>query len=250
MRMRARGGMPAALLTAFLATSLTGPAGARAAPAAPPPWKGEAELGLVVTGGNTETRNLTAKTTVTREGARWRHTGHGEALNTSDGTSTTAERYLLSGKSDLKLGKFNYLFVNVVWEKDRFSGFNDRTSETLGYGRRLVHSPSVTLDAEVGGGARQSRETATGDHLDEGLARLAAKLAWKVSKTTDFGEEASVDIGEESTITRSVTSLKTQVAGRLATKITFTVRNTTDTPAGVKGTDYETAVALVYGFGE
>lgn len=234
-----------------LAALLSVPAAALAASAEPPPpWKGEAELGIVSTGGNTETTNVTAKATVVNERARWRHTAHGEALNTSDKNATTAERYLLSGKSDLKITEFNYLFANVVWETDRFSGYDYRVSETLGYGRRLVHSPSVNLDTEVGAGARQSKITATGETQDEALARLAAKLGWKISDTTGFGEEVTVDIGEESTVTRSVTSLKSQVAGNLATKITFTYRNQSDPPAGTKSNDYETAIALVYGFGE
>lgn len=234
-----------------LAALLAVPAAALAAPdEVPPPWKGEAELGLVSTGGNTEATSLTAKATVVNERHRWRHTAHGEALNTSDRNATTAERYLLSGKSDLKITEFNYLFASVVWEKDRFSGYDYRVNETVGYGRRLVHSPAVRLDAEAGAGARQSKVTATGDTQDEALGRLAAKLAWTISDTTGFGEEVTVDIGEESTVTRSVTSLKSQVAGNLATKITFTYRNQTDTPAGTKANDYETAVALVYSFGE
>jgi len=237
----------AACLLAAPVALAAAPAWADTTPA--PPWKGEAELGIVSTKGNTETTNVTAKATVVNDRHRWRHTGHGEALNTSDKNSTTAERYLLSGKSDLKITEFNYLFANVQWEKDRFGGYDYRVSETLGYGRRLVRSPSVSLDAEVGGGARQSKITATGDTQDEALARLAGKLAWTISETTGFGEEVTVDIGEESTVTRSVTSLKSQVAGNLATKITFTYRNQSDTPAGTKANDYETAVALVYGFG-
>jgi putative salt-induced outer membrane protein len=234
-----------------LAALLALPAAALAAETeVPQPWTAEGELGFVSTGGNTETTSIGVKATGTHEVKRWRHTLHGEALNTSDKNATTAERYLLSGKSDYKFTEFNYLFANVVWEKDRFSGYDYRVSETVGYGRKLVHSPTVSLDTEVGGGARQSKITATGDTQDEGLARLAAKLDWKISDTTGFGEELTVDIGEESTVTRSVTSLKSQVAGNLATKITFTYRNQTNTPAGTKDNDYETAVTLVYSFGE
>jgi putative salt-induced outer membrane protein len=232
---------------AFLMAAASAPAMAETTP--PPPWKGEGELGIVSTKGNTETTTVSAKATVVKESDRWRHTGHGEALNTSDKNSTTAERYMLSGKSDLKITEFNYLFGEVNWEKDRFSGYDYRVSETVGYGRRLVHSPSVDLDTEVGAGARQSKVTATGDTQDEALGRLAAKLAWKISETTGFGEDVTVDIGEESTVTRSVTSLKSQVKDNLSTKITFTFRNQSDTPTGVKSNDYETAVALVYGFG-
>jgi putative salt-induced outer membrane protein len=220
-----------------------------AEPAAAPGWKGDVELGLVVTDGNTQTQNINAKATAVNERARWKHELHGEALNTSNDGVGTAERYLVTGQSNLKLTEFNYLFGQVSYENDLYSGFDYRVSETVGYGRNLIHSPVVTLDTEVGAGARHSRVTATGDHQDEALGRVAAKLAWKVSGTTDFGQDVTADVGEKATITRSVTSLKSQVAGNLATKLTFTVRNTTDTPPGVKDTDFETVVTLVYSFG-
>jgi len=216
----------------------------------PPKWTGEAELGVVITDGNTQTQNVNAKATATNERPRWKHEVHGEALNTSNDGVGTAERYLLTGQSNLKVTEFNYAFGNVSYENDLYSGFEYRVTETIGYGRKLIHSPAVTLNTEVGAGARHSQVKSTGDHQDEALGRVAAKLAWKVSGTSDFGQDVTVDVGEESTITRSVTSLKTQVAGNLATKITFTVRNTSDTPAGVKDTDYETAVTLVYSFGK
>ena len=239
--------MHKSMLTIGLLSATLLPAGAFAANGT---WTGNVEFGYVKTGGNTDTSNLNLKAKAETSWEKWRNAVNFEAASSTTDSVTTAERYLLSGKSDYKFTEFNYLFANVVWEKDRFSGYDYRVSETVGYGRKLVHSPTVSLDTEVGGGARQSKITATGDTQDEALARLAAKLAWTISESTGFGEELTVDIGEESTVTRSVTSLKSQVAGNLATKITFTFRNTTDTPAGVKSNDYETAVALVYGFGE
>lgn len=208
---------------------------------------GEAELGLIVTGGNTETENLNAKAKVGHDGATWRHALKGEAVLASDKGGSTAERYFVSGKSDRKVGARGYLFVTASWEKDRFSGYEYRVTEALGYGHRLVETDAVTLDLEAGPGARHSRLTGDGTD-DEALGRLAGNLAWKVSDTSNFTEDLTVEAGEQSTITRSVTALKTQVAGQLATKVSVTVKNTSDTPPGVDDTDYETAVTLVYGF--
>lgn len=234
------------LLCVLLA--LAAPTAAAAAPAEPPGWSGEAELGAVFTGGNTETETVNAKASVANERDRWRHAAKGEAVLASDAGGTTAERYLVTGKSDLKLGPANYLFVTANWETDRFSGYDYRASEALGYGRRLLPGPPVTLDLEGGPGVRQSRLKNQGGVKSEALARLAGKLLWKISGTSSLTEDLTAEVGEDATITRSVTALKTQVAGQLATKVSLTVKNTSEVPAGVEKTDYETAVTLVYGF--
>lgn len=212
------------------------------------PWEGEVEAGLVATSGNTDTQNISAKGKVVNNRDKWRHTGKLEALQSETGNVTTAERYLASGKSDYKLSDIDYLFGAVDYEDDRFSGYDYRATEVLGYGRRVLNTPTMTLELEIGAGSRQSKLTSTGDTDSEGLARLAGNYNWKISDTTTFGEELTIDAGSDSTITKSVTSLKSQVAGNLATKITFTIRNNSDVPVSVEKTDRETAITLVYGF--
>jgi putative salt-induced outer membrane protein len=80
----------------------------------PRPWKAEAELGIVATSGNTETTSVKAHAGVVHEQGKWRHTGKVDALNTSDATRTTGERYALSGKSDYKFDARSYVFGLVT----------------------------------------------------------------------------------------------------------------------------------------
>lgn len=236
--------LAAAILLGWLGTAL-----GQDGPAAPSnPWSGEAELGVVTTGGNTKTRNINAKAAITHERVHWRHVLSAEALGSSDRDSTTAERYAAREKSDWKWSENNYLFITVAWEKDRFSGFDYRISEALGYGRRLIGRKTVTFDAEVGGGGRHSKLEATGDKDDEVMGRVAARLQWSLAEGSTFTEDATSEIGEESTISKSVTALKSQVAGDLATRISYTFKHTSDVPVGVKKSDWETAITLVYGF--
>ena len=209
-------------------------------------WKGDAELGLLNTNGNTKTRNITAKAKIVNDRDRWRHTVNGEALNSSEQGGTTAERYFVSGKSDYKLTEKSYTFGLLTYENDRFSGYDHRTTETLGYGRNIIKNDKLTLDLEAGVGARQSKLSATGENQNEPLLRLAGALGWKISKTSTFNEDISSDFGRDSTITKSVTALKTQIAGNLASKLSFTAKYTSHVPAGVTKLDTETAVTLVY----
>lgn len=214
----------------------------------PPDWSGSVEAGVVNTGGNTHTSSVNLKADAQREGRIWRLKANAAMLHTRDTRVTTAERYLASLQGDRKFSARSYVFVNTTGEKDRFSGFDHRTSETVGYGRHLLDRETLDIHGEIGAGARQSKVEASGDHIDEGMGRLVGKLAWKVSQSATFAEEATSEIGEESTVTRSVTSLLTQVTGSLSTKLTYTFRNTTSVPPGTKKNDWETALTLVYSF--
>lgn len=117
-------------------------------------WKGTGELGYVATSGNTDTQSLKAKLGLTHERPEWRHTLGLEALNSSEAENTTAERYAGNWQSDYKFTKRDYVFGRLSYETDKFSGYEYRTSEILGYGRRVLEQPSMTLDLEAGAGAR------------------------------------------------------------------------------------------------
>jgi len=210
-------------------------------------WKGNVELGIVTTTGNTETETINAKAKAVTEREKWRHTVFIESLNNSNDGDTTAERYVVNGQSDYKFGEYNYFFAMVNYENARFSGYDYRVSEALGYGRRVIHKTALTLDLEIGPGARQSK-LETGGSEDELTVRGAAKLAWKISDTSTFTTDLNTDIGEDTTVTKSVTALTARVNSSLATKITYTIKNTSDVPVGVEKTDTETAVTLVYSF--
>lgn len=234
--------IPLALLTGAALLSH----GARAEPAST--WKGDAELGVLNTTGNTKTRNITAQAKVVNDRDRWRHTLKAEALNSSQDGGTTAERYFISGKSDLKLTEKSYTFGLLTYENDRFSGYDYRATESLGYGRNVIKRDSLTLDLEAGLGFRQSKLSATGENQNEGLIHVGGGLGWKISDTSTFSEDLSSDIGEKSVVTKSVTALKTHIVGNLASKISFTAKYSTKVPADVTKLDTETAITLVYGF--
>lgn len=210
-----------------------------------PAWKGNVEIGFVMTDGNTETETLNAKAKAETEREKWRHTINLEALNSSDQNVSTAERYMLSGQSSYKMGPKNFFYGLVSYEDDRFSGYDYRVTESIGYGRRVIAEPVLTLDLEVGPGARQSKLD-SGQTEDELLARGAAKLMWKVSKTSKFTEDLSTEVGEDVTVTKSVTGLSAKINGSLSTKLTYTVKNTSDVPPGIHKTDSEMAVTLVF----
>jgi putative salt-induced outer membrane protein len=210
-------------------------------------WKGEGEFGYVATSGNTDTANLKARLGLVNERDMWRHSAMLEALNTSDSDTTTAERYAASWQTDYKFTEFDYIFGRIQYETDKFSGYDYRVSEILGYGRRVLHRDDMTLDLEAGPGARQSKLD-TGESENEVILRLAGRYAWKITEQSRFTQDLSFDIGEDATISKSVTAVQASIVGNLSMKLSYTVENVSDVPPGVKKTDTETAATLVYSF--
>ena len=210
-------------------------------------WKASAEIGYVSTSGNTNTETLNAKAMVSTDREQWRHKVEVTALNASDEDVTTAEKYTVEGQSDYKLKDPNYLFGNIAYENDKFSGYQYRVTESIGYGRRVIKQTDLTLDLEIGPGARQSKLD-NGDTESESLLRGAAKLNWTISKTSQFSEVLTVEAGDDATVSKSVTGLSSQINGSLSMKFTYTYKHTSEVPVAVDDTDTETAFTLVYSF--
>ena len=122
---------------------------------------------------------------MTYEVDKWRHNGHAEGYGSSSedvvtGESvTSAERYLLAGKSDYKFTEHDYAFGLVKLQKDLFSGFEYEHVVALGYGRKIIKQADMELDVEIGPGVRFYKVD-NGVADEEALLRLAGKYWWAV----------------------------------------------------------------------
>lgn len=211
------------------------------------PWSGNVRLGYLSTTGNSDTENMNFAFGVGYARNKWTHALAGSAVGASDTDQTTAEAYTLGWKSTYDFTEFDYLFGRVDWLKDRFSGYDQQLSETVGYGRRLINRPNQFLNVEVGAGARQSK-LRNGDDENEAIVRLGANYQYQFNESAQFNFDLGVQSGAENTFTEGVAALKTRLIGSLAAVLSYTVRNNTDVPAGSKKTDTLTSVALEYTF--
>ncbi len=211
-------------------------------------WTGEAELGFVSTSGNTETSTFSGKAKVENDRATWHHTATLELLRAETSGTKSAGRYLITGQSDYKISDLAYAFGRLSYQDDSFSGFEYQANAALGAGYHAIKSETLTLDLEAGPGLRLSKLDDADDSDSEMTLYLSGLLDWKLSTTTNFTQELTSEVGEDLTITKSVTGLKSQVAGNLAMKVTYTIKHTSEVPDDVEEMDTETAVTLVYSF--
>lgn len=240
----------AASTTAYADNSLTTLNAAAAATnkaAAKEGWQGSVSLGYVATTGNTNTRSLNAQALAAYKSGNWADALSFQALQASSNGVTTSQSYDLNGQSDYSFTKTDYLFGLADYLRNTFAGYQRRTSEIVGYGRRLLTAPTQQLDLEFGVGARQTRFT---DNTSQGefVERLGASYLWKFTDKSNFSETLGVEHGSDNTYTQSVTALTTNLAGNFALSVSYTINHNSRPLPTFKNTDTITSVSLVYTF--
>ncbi len=233
------------VMAALLLLALGG--GALAADVVEGVWSGEAELGYVQTSGNTETTTINVRAAAALRHAAWLHDFEFTGLRATDGGVTTADSVSLLYRAEYNLSDIDALFGSLRGEDNRFAGFDRRYTEVLGYRRSVIRTDSHTLKLEAGIGARQTRNV-DGTRTSEGILRAAMDYAWQITESSSFKQAISMENGSDNRVTESVTELKLKINGNLSMKTTLTVKNNSTVPPGVRNTDVQTAVTLVYDF--
>lgn len=232
---------------ALIVAALIAPISLMAQEEAESPWAGKASLGYLATSGNTENSTLNTAFELGYTTGKWQHIATALAIHASEDDLTTTEAYELGWKSEWNFTEQDFLYGRLDWRKDRFGGYDTQFSQSIGYGRRLIHTDKHTLNAEVGVGARQS-EAQDGTEEDETIFRGGAYYKWLISETTEFRQDLTAEAGSENTYLESVTAVSAKLVGNLALVASYTIKHNTDVPALTEKSDKYTALSLEYAF--
>lgn len=224
-------------------------------------WEGEAELGVLMTSGNTEETNINGSLGLIHEVIDWRNiadfsSNYSKSEDDATGEEqTTAEKYKAALETNYKFDESQYWFLRGTYEKDRFSGYSFESTATTGYGNRVWQRGERSfLDLSVGTGYRYNKlEVVNDDGEDaekEAIARLAAQFNYALSENAMFRQKLSTEIGldENNVISQSETAIKANIMGNFSMKAAYLVKHVSDAPAGTDSTDTETSLSLLYGF--
>lgn len=215
-------------------------------------WSGEVSLTVTSNNGNTNSQNLGLKSSAVRDGEVWRNTLKLDAINESSDGNRSAEKYFASAKADRKLSEVDYLFALLEHEDDDFGAYDYQTSLSAGYGRKVINTDVHKLEFEVGPGYRYNEflvEDADGDkHDTEAMFRGALNYKWFVNDSTTFRQEVSVEAGEEITVSKSLSKVKTKLHNQLSLSVSYEMKHTSEVPEGTHEFDSTTVLALDYSF--
>ena len=208
-------------------------------------WKAAAELGFIMTSGNSETESLNAKFKASTEYSNWKHSLNLEALNSSSNNVSSAERYFAEAQSDRALSDRAYALGVISYEKDRFSGYDHQLSVALGAGYKAIAESNMSLAFEVAPGYRVIEDN-NGNNEEDAIIRAAENFSWKLSDTSSIEQFLHTEAGKDNTISRFGISLSSQIQEALSMKLGYTLKHRSEAPASAASVDRETTITLVY----
>lgn len=239
----------------------------------PEPLQVEAEIGILLTSGNTESTALSSRVNVKQDLRDWRNSYIAEGLYKEDEIEltaegevfeqdrVTAERYFLSAQTDYKLGEqYKGLFLFGSYEEDKFSGYDYQASLAAGYSDRLFDTPKSYFDYSVGPGFTVNRTAETrnsdgslsdNEREESAIVRLSGFYQYEFSDNAKFSQSLASDAAFESganTRSKAVSAVTANLNDSFALKASLTVTHNTEVPERLEKTDTTTAITLVYSF--
>ncbi len=211
-------------------------------------WEILPTVGINSSIGNSESLQINLGLQLKNEREKWRHYALIRGIKSTQNDVRSGERYDVAIKTDYKFDESNYVFGTINYEDDRFSGYDYRATEAIGYGRRIFNSKSLLLDLEGGPGARQSKLTDTGKSDNEAILRLGGLFQWNISDHTNYSQDLTAEVGKDLTLATSTISLRTKIAGNVSTNIQVTLRHLSEAPAGKHRNDMQSSVTVGYCF--
>lgn len=210
-------------------------------------WRGRLEVGGFLTTGNSDTSGLSAVADLSREGLRWRHKLRGQIDYQSNLGVTTREHYMASYEPNFKIDDRAYVYGQAQYESDRFLGFYDRASASVGAGYSAIKSPSLTLDLELGPAFRYTNFT-DANRTSELATRGSLDVAWRITNALSVRETASAYVQRVNSTISTKTALNAKLLGPLSAQLSYNVQYESDPPLGSVSTDTTTRASLVYAF--
>jgi len=229
-----------------------GSVGQQFAQLAPPPplWEREAELSLVATGGNTETRTLGAGGGVTWRPAAWVTRARVAYVRSTNAGVVTTESLNADLRQSRALTKRVDIRAGAVYLSDRFAGIDDRITVDGGFGWLVVDQPPHTVKLDFGAGVTHERRIDAAD-LTYPVGTLDGQYRWRLSRLSALTEEVifSADLqNAPNWRMRNLIDLTVAVNRRLSVKLAHELRRNNRPVRGFQTTDTVLSVALATRF--
>jgi putative salt-induced outer membrane protein len=133
------------------------------------------------------------------------------------------------------------------WERDRFSSYDQRLSESIGFGRRVVDSDRHVLNIDIGAGGRQLK-LVDGTEESDAIVRAGLDYVWTISETTSFNQDVTAESGSSNTSVVSVSELRARMFANVALVLSYRIKRNSEVLPGAAKTDRFTSVSLEYAF--
>jgi hypothetical protein len=176
-------------------------------------WTDVAELGFVLTTGNSETSTISLNNTLAKSWGKSAFTLKAGALRVetttitsatgtgvddytvTEDSETTAEKYFLNGRFDREITEKLFWLVGAGWEKNELAGIENRFSAFGGVGNIWVDSETVNFRTDYALTYTDQEDVVPTAGLDDNF--LGLRFSWeylhRFTENTTYGNDFIVD---------------------------------------------------------
>lgn len=217
-------------------------------------WDMSAELGILLTSGNTDSSSFIAKLDAKHEWEKWRFQYNFNALYKKDEQydedvqaevlQTTAEQYIFKAQTDFEITETDAVFGFLSHTDDRFASYVTYSTIVAGYSFRAINEEKRVLDFNIGPGYAKGRTSE--DENEQGvIIRGSAAFNWEITDYARFVQNVSVETAGFNTRTIAESSFTTQVSGSMQMKVGFKAIHDTQVDEEQEKLSTETSLTLV-----
>lgn len=221
--------------------------------------KMSAELGILITTGNTESSSYLGKFNVDQELENWRNVYKLDFLQKksevdgADGKKVTEEtdnRWTASAEGKYKFTDKRSAFIFGSYTDDEYGAYSTYATVSGGYSFRALARDNMHLDLNAGVGFVDAEKQGTGESDDSELYRGSAAFEWKINDMTKFIQNVSVEYapGLDNTRTLTETGVSASFNSNMQMKFTYNTTTNSEVDPGFDKTDSETSVTVVVNF--
>lgn len=209
--------------------------------------KGRVELGGFVSTGNTDNIGLTANIAVSRDGYRWRQKLNLLAEYQESAGIVSREHYLAAYEPNYKIDDRAYIYGAAQFESDKYLGYFERYSSSVGAGYSVVKTSAIGLDLELGPAYRYTRFT---DHTIESniAARGSAHFGWSLAPGVRLTQDAAAYVQSANSTLTGRTALGAKLFGPVSAQLSYDVSYESKPPVGRVNSDTTSRASVVYSF--
>jgi len=212
-----------------------------------PVWTGEGVFGAGITTGNTETTDLGAALKLKHDdGGEWTQAVELAAEYGETNSVETKNRIAAAGQVDRILDERLSIYGRATFERDEFSGFENRYFVGAGLAYKVVISEPTNWTLSAGPGYRIDEIRSTGESEESFGASAGSRFSHALNETTVLTNDTDVIYADTSTQIVNSLALTFDLMGNLSGRVSYDVRYDTNPPVGFEDTDTALRFSLVY----
>ena len=231
-----------------------------------PEYTASAELGFLYKTGNTKSADIKAGFNLQHEKDKWSSVVAFNILAKkieqeddagNEEFETTDNKWDILTQTNYTIGQEgkNYLYGNLAYEQDKFSGFESQSSFYAGWGRRWYKTETSSLFADVGPGVQYDMTRATDTTPSESntsfIIQAQAIYTHQFNEYVKFKQylvaKQATQSGDNS-VYKSETSITAQLIDSLQLKFALRIDYDTEVEPEFESTNTETSMTLIYNF--